>query len=35
MEFFFLNNNSQIDDHEVAVSYSSFIGIHCLFLIQM
>ena len=35
MDFFFLNNNSLINDHEVEVSYSSFIGIHCLFLIQM
>ena len=26
---------SLINDHEVEVSYSSFIGIHCLFLIQM
>jgi hypothetical protein len=29
------NNNSLINDHEVGVSYSSFIAIHCLFLIQM
>jgi hypothetical protein len=28
-------NNSLINDHEVGVSYSSFIAIHCLFLIQI
>jgi hypothetical protein len=27
MNFFFLNNNSLINDHEVEVSYSSFIGV--------
>ena len=35
MEFLKKNNNLLINDHEVEVSYSSFIGIHCLFLIQM
>jgi hypothetical protein len=32
---FFKKKKSLINDHEVGVSYSSFIGIHCLFLIQM